>query len=46
MKIEIRQFEPQPSSLLIVDFNGDTKEFFDDKEALIEYVAKLILEQL
>ena len=46
MKIEIRQFEPQPSKLLIVDVDGDTKEFFDDKEALIGYIARLIIEEL
>ena len=31
MKIEIRNFEPQPSKLIIVDIDGNTKKFFDNK---------------
>ena len=46
MKIEIRQFKPQPSKLIIVDVDGNTKEFFDNKEELIGYVARLIIEEL
>ncbi len=45
-EIIIRKFQPQPSKLLIVDVDGDTKEFFDEKEKLIGYLAKIILEDM
>lgn len=46
MRIEIRQFEPQPSKCLIVDVDGNTKEFFDNKEELIGYIARIVIEEL